>query len=201
MKSYSYLLALGLMLFIGCAHIPPESVDLSQNIGTGIADAHRAYVGMVNLYFDQKRDAIDQWIEQKYTPLYISTVRAKLIEKKLDPNSFDEALITDIIQRIAKKRDGMQAELEKTRTSLLDKVESNNALLLRANNELTALVQSAVKVQEANSALAGALKDASGGKIDFQLMNQKFDEYLEKAGDISQKATNLYDELQPAINK
>jgi hypothetical protein len=73
--------------------------------------------------------------------------------------------------------------------------------LLRANNELTALVQSAVKVQEANSALAGALKDASGGKIDFQLMNQKFDEYLEKAGDISQKATNLYDELQPAINK
>jgi hypothetical protein len=196
------LLILGLgAALTGCAHVPPESVQLSQNIGTGIADAHRAYVAMINLYFDQKRDAIDQWIQQKYVPLYISTVRAKLTEKHLDPNSFDEALTTDIIQRITKKRDEMQAELEKTRIALLDKVESNNALLVRANNQLTAMLASAAKVQEANAALANALQQASGGKIDFQQMNQRFDAYLEKAGDISQKATSLYDALQPAINQ
>jgi hypothetical protein len=190
-----------IILLTGCAQIPSQSVDLSQNIGMGIAGDHRAYVGMLNLYFNQKRDMIDQWIEQKYTPLYIATVRTKLTEKKLDPNSFDEALTTDIVQRITRKRDEMQRELEKTRTSLLDRVESNHALLIGANNQLTALLLSAVKVQEADSALAASLKDATGGKIDFQQMDEKFNEYLEKAGDISKKATNLFNELQPIINK
>lgn len=201
MKIYLSLSTLALLLITGCAHVPPQAADLSRNIGAGMAGTQHAYVGMINLYFDQKHEAIDQWIEQKYTPLYISTVRAKLTEKKLDPNDFDEALATDVVQRIAKKRDAMQSELEKTRRALLDKVQSNYDLLFRANAELTALLQSASDVQEANSALADALKDASSGQIDFQLMNQKFNEYLNQAGDISQKATSLYNELQPALNQ
>lgn len=192
-RFWSFVLALSLLA--GCAQIPSQSVELSQGVGTGLEEAHRAYVALVNLYFEQKRGTIDQWIEEKFVPLYISTV-----EKKLGTNSFDADLTSDIVQRIVKKRDEMHAALDRTRTTVLDKIEANHAILTRANTQLTALLQSASKVRESNSALTGALKDLSGGKVDFQSLDQKLNDYLEKAGAVSQQATGLYEQLQSVVN-
>ncbi|HXE42334.1 MAG TPA: hypothetical protein VN516_04850, partial [Candidatus Baltobacteraceae bacterium] len=100
---------------------------------------------------------------------------------------------------IAHKRDVMQAELEQSRLAVLDRVESNNALLLQASAQLTALLTSAANVEEADGALTGALKNASGGRIDFAAMDKKFEDYLQRAGDLSQKTASIYDELQSTI--
>ena len=183
-----------LIFLTSCAHVPRESAELSRNIGTGIAENHQAHVALINLYFAQKREAIDGFIEKDFTPQYIATVQTKL-----GTNSFDAEMMRDVIQRIAHKRDVMQSELEQSRLAVLDRVESNNALLLQASAQLTALLTSAANVEEADGALTGALKNASGGRIDFAAMDKKFEDYLQRAGDLSQKTASIYDELQSTI--
>jgi hypothetical protein len=196
MKTLLTLLVLAAALLTGCAHVPPESVTLSRTIGEGITENHRAYDALINRWFDQKRDAVDRWIEHDYTSLYLATVRVKF-----NTNAFDEPLTADILQRITRKRDALQADLEKSRQTLLDRVDSNHALLVQANTRLTALLQSAVDVAAARAVLTGSLTNAGGGRIDFAALDQKFNAYLQRTGDLAEKTAGLYDELQSTLNQ
>jgi hypothetical protein len=200
MKLFVHAGAAVLVLVTGCARIPRESVTLSQSVGTGIAEQHRAYVQMVNLYFDQKREQIDQWIEQKYLPTFVANVRSELKAAGRDPDAFNEELTTKLIRRVIQRRSEMQSGLEKTRQVLLDQVEANHALLADANRQLTALLESAANVHEADAALAAALTSSTHGKINFDGIDQKLAEYLEAAGDVSKPAANLFEQLQSVIN-
>ena len=49
---YIFIVVTTLVFAIGCATVPKESVVLSQEIGKGIAESQRAYIGLLNRYFD-----------------------------------------------------------------------------------------------------------------------------------------------------
>jgi len=199
MKSFFNALAVASVLLTGCARIPRESVELSDRIGGGITGEHRAYVALVNLYFDQKRELIDQWIEQKYLPTFVANVRAELKAAGRDPDVFNEELTVKLMRRVTQRRNEMQADLEKTRHALLDKVEANHALLRDANLQLTALLKSAADVQDSHSTLAAALTNSRRGTIDFAGIDKKLTEYLETAGNLSGSAQGLFEQLNSVM--
>jgi hypothetical protein len=193
-------LSVAAVCLAGCARIPRQSVELSQSIGSGMAAEHRACVEMVDLYFDQKRERIDQWIEQKYVPTFVANVRTELKAAGKNPDAFDEELTIKLMRRVIQRRNEMQSGLQKTRQALLDKVNANHALLVNANQQLTALLESAADVQDAQSTLATALTHSSRDSIDFNRLDNQLNAWLDTAGDASKSADDLFDQLQSVFN-
>ncbi|MBI5749603.1 MAG: hypothetical protein HZA00_10810 [Nitrospinae bacterium] len=203
MPSYVLISFISLIFLVasGCATIPKESVSLSKEIGNGIVSQQSAYVNLLNNYFALKRQAIDDFIEKEYLPAYIKNIQAKLQAAKEKLDSFDSKMLSDIVAKIIQKRDGMQRDLDHVRVHILEKVNEEHVHLLRANTSITALLQSAVDVKQASVSAGETVKKITGGRIDLEEIEKKFNEYLMKSGDLSSKAEDLFDLIKPLINK
>lgn len=194
-------LLIAVLAFAGCASIPPESVALSRGIGDGMQNQHQAHVALVNLFFDEKKQALDQWIEGVYTPEFIKNFREALKAKGENPDVFTGSMASEIVKRIVKARDQREAELDKVRTAIIERLNSNYGTLVKANAELTALLESAAKVNESTDSLLAAVKEGTGGKIDLEEIGKKFDEQLLKAGNAADTTTGFYESVRGLIGK
>lgn len=200
------LLAVGCVLiaafvFVGCASIPPESVALSRGIGDGMQKQQQAHIALVNLFFDEKKQKLDKWIEEVYAPEFIKNFREALKSKGENPDVFTGEMTSGIVKRIVKARDQRQSELDKARIAIIQRLSDNYGTLIRANAELTALLESAVKVNESTSSLLASVKEGTGGKIDLEEIGKKFDEHLLKAGSAADTTTGFYESIQGLIGK
>lgn len=198
-KAIRLLLMFLLAAITSCASIPKESVDLSTKIGNGIAESQRSHLNLLNAYFSAKRNDLDQWIESEYTPKYLVSLREKLKNEGLSEMLTPEQL-KDVVTVIIKERDARQADLEKTRSYVYENLAGHYDTLVRANAGFTALLQSAVSVNDATSQVSETLSNATGGKVDLDKIDRKFDEILLQAGSGAGKAKSLYNEIT-AITK
>lgn len=185
----------------GCASVPKESVELSKEVGKGIAESQRSYTGLLNTYFASKKQQVDQWIENEYLPEYLSNIQAEL-KKSGQPTTLSPQQMRDVLRDVIVERDQKHTDLENTRILLLTKNNEHYTLLSQSNAGVTGLLQSMVDVKEAMSSATQTIKTASDGKVDLEQIEKKFnDDYLKKAGAASDKATNLYDKVKSALDK
>lgn len=184
----------------GCASVPKESVELSKEVGRGISESQRSYTALLNSYFSTKRQQIDQWIEREYLPEYLSNIQAEL-KKAGQPTTLSTQQLKDVLHDVISERDQKHTDLENTRLLLLTISNEHYMLLSQGNAGVTGLLQSIVDVKEATSAAAQTIKTASGGKVDLELIDKEFNDYLKKAGAASAKATSLYETIKSAIDK
>lgn len=189
-----------LMTSMGCATVPKESVELNQEVGKGILESQRTHVNLLNKYFVMKKAQVDLWIESEYLPEYIKNIK-NLLKKAGKSETLDDAQIKDIIHDVITERDQKQADLEKTRLLLLEKVDTHYDQLIRANSSVTALLQSLVDVKEATKSISSSIKSESGGKVDIDAIDQKFSEYLQQAGSTAKNATSLYEQVKQMTSK
>lgn len=199
--NFVWILAL-LMAFAlgGCASVPKEAVELSKEVGKGIAESQRSYTGLLNTYFASKRQQVDQWIENEYLPEYLSNIQAGL-KKAGQPAILSPQQLRDVLHDVIAERDQKHADLENARLLLLTKSNEHYALLSQGNAGVTGLLQSMVDVKEATSSAAQTIKTVSGGKVDWEQIEKKFNGYLKNAGAASAKATNLHDTIKSALEK
>lgn len=184
----------------GCASVPKESVELSKEVGKGIAESQRSYTGLLNTYFASKKQQVDQWIENEYLPEYISNIQAEL-KKAGQPTTLSPQQLRDVLRDVIVERDQKYTDLENTRLLLLTKSNEHYTLLSQGNAGVTGLLQSMVDVKEATSSATQTIKTASGEKVDLEQIEKKFNDYLKKAGAASAKGTNLYDTIKSALEK
>lgn len=182
----------------GCASVPKESVELSKEVGKGIAESQRSYTSLLNIYFASKKQQVDQWIENEYLPEYLSNIQAEL-KKAGQPIAISPQQLRDIIRDVIVERDQKHTDLENARLLLLAKSNEHYTLLSKGNAGATILLQSMVDVKEVTSSAAQTIKTASGGKVDLEQIEKKFNDYLKKVGAASDKATNLYDAIKSAL--
>jgi hypothetical protein len=187
------------LLLSGCAGMPKQSVQLSQEVGRGIALYHQAYTNVLNEYFVQKREAINRFILNAYLPVYLENIKAELKAAGEDPEKLHSFMVHDVVKDVAGKRDAMQEELEKTRIALIDAVSRDYLLLIQANATITGLLQSAVDVNAAAESLSGTIETVSGNQIDFDEVEAKFNEYLLDAGSFSSNSISLYDSVKAML--
>jgi hypothetical protein len=185
-----------LLILVGCASVPKESVKLSQEVGKGIASYHEAYINLLNEYFSQKRIVINNFILNKYLPKYMENLKNELKAAGEDPEKLHPFMVRDIVKDISEKRDSMHEELEKTRIAIIDAVSRDYLLLTSANSTVTGLLQSAVDVDEAASSLKGSIETLSGNRINFDIIDKKFEEYLLDAGSLSSEGISLYEGIK-----
>jgi len=182
----------------GCASVPKESVELSKEVGKGIAESQRSYTGLLNTYFTSKKQQVDQWIENEYLPEYLSNIQAGL-KNAGQPTTLSIEQLRDVLRDVIIERDQKHTDLENTRLLLLTKSNEHYALLSQGNTGVTGLLQSMVNVREATSSTSQSIKTASGGKVDLEQIEKKFNDYLKEAGAASAKATSLYETTKSAL--
>lgn len=182
----------------GCANIPKESVELSSEIGKGIAESRRAHVALLNTYFQQKKTDLDQFIENDYLEALVGNVQQGL-KKAGKPDTLTTAQLRDILKEVIAERDSKHADLEKTRVLLLGKIEDHYFTLTQANSGITALLASAVAVKDATTRMTATVKTTTQGKIDLDAIDLKVNEDLKKVGGAAKKATSIYDHVKNLI--
>lgn len=195
------VLSLALLTASGCASIPKESVRLSQEVGNGISSYHESYINILNQYFAQKRALIDDAVVNRYLPRYMENLRQEMVSVGEDPEKLHPFMVRDIVQDVTTKRNEMQEELEKARLALINAVTGDYLLLTQANSIVTGILQSAVDAKEAVSSLAGTLEKGTGEKISFDKLDNRFNEYLRDASELSATGVSLYDGVKDLLSR
>jgi hypothetical protein len=195
------IIGLVLILFLsGCASVPKESVELSREISKGIAESQRSYTALLNNYFALKRERLDLFYTDEYLPKLIS----KIMEAKKSsglPENLQASEIKDVLKIVMKERDQSTEELEKTRLLIAAKSDGFYQQLTQSNAGITSLLQSLVDLKEATSSAAQSLKTATGGKVDLDAVEAKFNEYLNKTGTASGQFLGLFNEIKKQLDK
>ena len=181
------------LLSIGCAHIPQESIQLSNEIEKGIADQNRAYINLLNEYFSNKRKAIDAFITESYTPAVFSSIRTKM--KAEGVTEIPDSISQMIVKRIIAKRDSMQLSLEQIRLSILKAALENASLLSYANTAISSLLRSAVSVDRSTKNALAAVDSITGLKFKLADFEKTFDQYIVNVSTGAAKATDLYEQF------
>jgi|WetSurMetagenome_2_1015567.scaffolds.fasta_scaffold31534_2 hypothetical protein len=191
------LLPLASILF--CAHIPSESVQLNQMVGKGIENQNQAYSNLLNEYFDLKKKSIDDFITQTYIPAFLNNLRTKA--GKDSAMLIPDTVIAKILKKIDSKRDSMQSALEKVRITILTDAQENAMLLTNANSAVTAILKSAVSVDNATKEALHTADSLTGSKFKFSEFEKTFDKYLLDVGTGTAKTNSLLDQANQILNR
>lgn len=203
---YSFLIFI--FLATGCATIPPESVDLSKQIGSGISKSHSAHLSTIDAFYNQLNKDNDRWVVDVYLPKFIST-SASHIEaacKAKGDNSLDCVRLksTDlktIISNTIKFRDEIQRTLSKNRDQSVRIINEHYNDLITANAGITGLLASAIDVSKATKDAAALTSKITGADIDTSAIEKALNKFLEKAGTEGAQITELEDNLSSIVKK
>jgi len=67
-----FLLTLMGLMFVGCAQIPKESVELSTTVGKDISELQLAHINLANILFKRMKQDINSFVDDVYAPYLIS---------------------------------------------------------------------------------------------------------------------------------
>lgn len=186
-----------LVFLFSCATIPKEAVKLNQEVGRSIESSHEAYLNLLNYYFEQRRNKIDNTMD-RYTESLLSNLKEEL------PDSVKKIPIDKmglLLKKVYKRRDILHEELEKTRMLLIDKINKKHMKVMNANSSISKILQSNVEVDK-------KLKETYTQSLNFIGLDLKLDDVtkildnqLKEAGKVSGKIKDNYNKIENLYNE
>ncbi len=148
-----------LMVVMGCATIPSEAPELSNELGKRISAIETANLNLLHKYFDFKRDQIDKFVEEEWVPLFAKNffenpTISKAWDTVVRENDANERLkfIIKLGPRLQTKINNKRIELIKPlddlERSIEQKIRDEYNQARAINNTLTSFLLSASKVAE-----------------------------------------------------
>lgn len=186
------------LLTVGCATIPKEALELNTAVNNGINSQNAAYKNLFDFYFNSKKEKIDEWITNVYTPNYMKNIKSLMAKEGITEIKEDD--MPYILKNIISKRDSMQNELEKTKNLIWTKISQDQMLLLNANEQVTMLLKSAVNVHEASKDLLQNASKFTALNFNFSKMDNIFNQYLSELDNYSKKSTSLIEDIEPLLD-
>lgn len=196
------LILLLLILLSGCAAIPRESVELSEVTGQQITELHKSHIKFVELYYDKLRDDVNAFIDNKWTPLFLS----KAVNNTAFRTQLDNAYVTSRIQvsDIAVTWKG-QPLTEPQKSAILSGVqqavsqesgrlgqtllESSEAAMVQINKQRKEMLDP-VNAQE-----QAVINQINGAFLDLQRSQAAIKGYLASAVDLKAKSDEVLQKL------
>lgn len=137
-------------LFSGCAHVPRETGQLSQEMGSMIANAKTAHHNLLDEYERTRRERIDDYMHHTWIPRLIGKMaeQGELWEKTCkNKNTLDAVMeLRDFVlasaRQIAAKRKELTDALDETMAELRETIRVHYETLERANATITRNLQS-----------------------------------------------------------
>ncbi len=88
MKSRNMRLILAILFCVitaGCISVPKQTVELAEVTDQQIAELQKSHIRFVETYYDKLRDEANNFIDKRWTPLFLSkAVQNKEFRKDLD---------------------------------------------------------------------------------------------------------------------
>lgn len=188
-----------IVVLAGCTSIPKESVSLNQEVGKRITAIHQSNTKLVNMYFQGKKNEIDEKAE-KAVETFFKSIVDQVDSGKAPP------LNVDALQKIKKKvmdyyamSTNYKRQLEKSRVLVIDRLNADYMETVQGNSTITGLLQSHVEMEKATESGLQAILDISGAKIDLNQMKEVIDKGVKKAGEFSEEAVEIYEEIEKQL--
>ncbi|MCL7752592.1 hypothetical protein [Polaribacter sp. Z022] len=167
--------------FLSCASLPNATSSLSKNIIDEGDAMHQLNISLVNQLFDEKRERLNTFITNKYTPAIIKKYQS-LLPQNVDYKEELPNIIGAIIPVINRKRDSLQDLLLKQQQQIVTNLNTNFISYAKATASLQNLINSAVKVKNAEENALSGINQLTGSKINFKQIEGKLDSILNKTG-------------------
>jgi hypothetical protein len=153
--------------FVGCAaHIPRESIFLSEDLGNMINEARRAHLELLSDYMNERRHRVDEFVMDKWLPNFWDTSmndpRTKAIFDAASTNEEREQLyqefVADAMPILFETKTQFDQALAEMEGVLRNDIEEHFSNMRAANTGLTELLLSAVAVDSARKELVSGLR-------------------------------------------
>lgn len=167
--------------FLSCASLPNSTAKLSKSVIDEGDAMHQLNISLVNQLFTERRARLNNFITNKYTPAiikkYQNLLPADVDYKKELPN-----IIEAIIPVINKKRDSLQDLLLNQQQKIISGLNTNFISYAKATSSLQNIINSAVKIKDAEESALSAINQLTGNKLNFKEIESKMDSLLNKTG-------------------
>lgn len=195
-----FLFILSACLVVSCAKIPAESISLAETISVEGKRMHALNVSLVNKMFNEKREAIDVFIRDEYSPKFIEEF-TKRLPADVDLKKELPEIMKSVVPKINERRDAMQNALEANRIKILEKLESDYDVYDEAISALKKLLESAVKLNEEKRKLFEHAGQLAGKHIDFEQLETDIDQFIISSGDWGQNIVTLNEKINQLLKK
>jgi hypothetical protein len=143
----------------GCASIPPESPELSVQLGARISSLETAHVRLLQEFFIEKRRRIDEFVQEVWVPIFaqeffsdseVDAIWTQVVQSQnpKDRLKFIMLVGPKLQKKINRKRIELIQPLDELEGAIKNKLQSEYEQAKAINNTLSALLYSAAKVEE-----------------------------------------------------
>jgi hypothetical protein len=202
MKYFKFLVLS--LFFTSCVVLPKQAPLLSQELGNRISSLEQSHMSLLNSYFDQKREIINEFIEKTWLPEFTANFFSKPEIQKAWTEMIDSKDSQDRIDFMLSVGPQLQIVINEKRQELmkpLNDLEHGLEAAIREeynttrsiNNTLTSFLVSASKVKENQQRYLDMLKitdDKIGKAID------KTDKVLENLVTQSEKILTVQEKAK-----
>lgn len=199
------------IFLVGCAQVPPQSVELSATLGRDLQELQRSHRKAIDLLHDRDIERVNRYIEQVVIPTYVKTVIDSVgqrlsqdLSKAIGANAtqadkdkvYEEMrkTVLGISSRVEKQRQDLIGPIEEARKARLQELDMAYAQMQQANSVLTAHLSSVVKVNTVQDELLekAGLKDFRQKVGDSALtLDKQIEEALGTAKDVEDAVSKL----------
>ncbi len=202
-------LVISLMFLIaGCATIPSEAPELSGELGRRISAIEKANINLLHRFFDFKRDEVDRFIDEEWTPEFAKELFSEsaiknawdTIVRENDPNERLKFLIHTgprLQKKINKKRLEMIKPLDDLERRLEQNIRGEYTQARSINNTITSFLASASKLAENRQRyldMVGVTDEDIGKVIDD--VGDTISNLVQKGENVQDKAKKVEDYLK-----
>ena len=127
----------------GCAKIPVQSIALADAIQTEGERMHQLNILFLNRIFDGKRETIEKFIRDEYTPVVVEKFTAK-VTKEFPQTDFKKEfpeLMNAVMPQINTRRDSLVNALELQKEKIVEKLDVDYRVFANAVFELRKLLE------------------------------------------------------------
>ncbi len=166
---------------LSCATIPSSTVTLTQEVIKEADEMHQLNIVLVNQLFEERKQVINSFITNQYTPAIIANYE-KLLPDSLDYKKQLPKIMKSIIPVINRKKDSLQDVLSTQQQQIITGLNANYLTYSKASTSLQNLINSAVKLKTAESDALSSIQSLTGDSVDVKKVENSIDSLLIKAG-------------------
>jgi hypothetical protein len=197
-----FKLSLLTLLLLGCAKIPVQSVVLADALQVEGERMHKLNLVFLNRIFSAKRETIEKFIKEEYTPKMVADFTNK-VNKEFPQTDFKKEfpdLLNALMPHINERRDSLINALELQKEKVVEKLNTDFTVFNNAAFELKRLLESAVKVDKEKQALFNQAKALSNNRIDFNSVEGALDKFIHSSGNVVNNAAALNNVINNLLN-
>lgn len=173
-----------------CASIPASTVTLSQEVISEADSMHKLNIALVNQLFDERKDKVNDFINNQYIPSFVKNFEAK-IPAGVDVKAQLPNILKSVMPVISRKRDSLQGLVDAQRTQVITSLNESYTNYQRASSTLQNLISSAVKLKQSETNTLAQIQSLAGTNINVGKIESHLDSLLVKTGSGFDKLLNV----------